>query len=233
MFGLRINSHILCQFRIFFFIRSHSIRRVQVEGYFHVILFEVSEESFRIRKQVPVPGPTSPTAFSLFRIMPVHIYYQYIQRNLIRMEIINQITEFLIRVQPIARPPVTERIAGWQRHFSGKKSIIFQSCFIIMSISHEVPVLPAISRTLFHPIPILIIIKQKSLRIIDESPAVRSQQTIFQFQFFTLLCISHPSLCLRITIHTIQCTISTFQVTLLLHTGFPGKRQHFFSCGDN
>ena len=54
--------------------------------------------------------------------------------------------------------------------------------------------------------------------------AAPSEQAIFQFQFITFLCISHPCLCLCITIHTIQCTIGSFQVALLLHTGFPSKR---------
>ena len=155
--------------------------------------------------------------------MPVHIYYQHIQRNLISIKIINQVTELFIRIQPIARPPIAKRIAGRQRHLTCKESVVFQSLLVIMPVSHEIPVLSSIGGTFFRPLPVRIVIEQKSLRIINKRPAIGSQQTIFQFQLFPFLGISYPGLSLRFTIHSVQSAVSTFQISFLLHSGLPSE----------
>ena len=139
------------------------------------------------------------------------------------MKIIDQITELFIRIQPITRPPIAKCVTGRQRHLASKKSIVFQGLFIVMPVSHEVPVLPFISGAFLSPVPVRIIIKQKSVGIVNERPAIGCQQAVFQFQFIPFLRIRHPSLSLCIAVHPIKSAICAFQIAFLLHSGLPGE----------
>ena len=139
------------------------------------------------------------------------------------MKIINQITELFVRIQPITRPPIAKCVTGRQRHLTSKKSIVFQSLLIVMSVSHEVPVLPFISGAFLSPVPVRIIIKQKSAGIVNERPTISCQQAVFQFQFIPFLRIRHPSLSLCITVHPIKSAICAFQIAFLLHSRLPGE----------
>ena len=46
----RVYTHVLSHLRIFLFISSHSVCRMQVECHFHVILFQVFQKTLRIWK---------------------------------------------------------------------------------------------------------------------------------------------------------------------------------------
>ena len=70
----------------------------------------------------------------------------------------------MITIHPITTPPITESITGRKRHTAGKKSIVFQCSFIIMSISHKIPVLSPLNMfTSLHPIPVIRITIEKKI----------------------------------------------------------------------
>ncbi len=84
----------------------------------------------------------------------------------------------MITIHPVTTPPITESITGGKRHTTSKKSVVFQCSFIIMSISHKIPVLSPLGMfTSLHPIPVIrITIEKKIVGVIYASPSVLLQE---------------------------------------------------------
>ena len=101
----------------------------------------------------------------------------------------------MITIHPVTTPPITESITGRKRHTTGKKSVVFQCSFIIMSINHKIPVLSSLGMfTSLHPIPVIHITIE--------------------------ICFVPPTL---IPVPSVECTSRAFQIILLLHTWLPNE----------
>jgi len=122
--SFRIHAYIGGYRPIGFLIKSKPVSRMQIKGQLDPFLFQISKKTSGIRKQAFVPGPSAPSSFTRFRIMPVHINHQHIERNIIHPEFTQQFSQFIVRVTPIARPPITESITGRQRRLAGKHGIV-------------------------------------------------------------------------------------------------------------
>ena len=122
----------------------------------------------------------------------------------------------MITIHPVTTPPITESITGGKRHTTCKKSVVFQCSFIIMSISHKIPVLSPLGMfTSLHPIPVIrITIEKKIVGVIYASPSVFCKKPIFQIRFVPPTLIPIPS---------VECTSRAFQIILLLHTWLPNE----------
>ena len=72
-------------------------------------------------------------------------------------EIIDQLPDFFIRITPVMRPPIAECVTRGKRNLTGKQGKIFQGSFVIISISHKIPILSLPSLSFLDPGPIGII----------------------------------------------------------------------------
>ena len=84
---------------------------MQVERGADVAAAHVSDETGVVGEEFLVPGPTGPVAFAWLGVMPVHVDDKYIDGDVVLVELLHQVAEFLVAVGPEARPPVAEGIA--------------------------------------------------------------------------------------------------------------------------
>ena len=66
-------SQLLLHLVIIVFVRSHSIRGVQVERGTYPVLMHIGDELLRIGNEICVPAPTGPSV-----LMPVHVHDEYV-----------------------------------------------------------------------------------------------------------------------------------------------------------
>ena len=165
--------HKLC---IFLFIRAYTLGRMQIHSSLYALIIEIFQESLVVGEQTFVPIPSSPSATSLSTDrMPVHIDDQHIERKIKALEIAHQIAEILIAITPITTPPISKRVAWWEGHLSCELGVGIKCTFVIMTISHKVPVLSALSTlALSYPIPVFSSIKEQALTIVNQCPSISS-----------------------------------------------------------
>src|SRR5579862_2561228 len=113
--------------------------------------------------------------------MPVDVDDQHVERNVMRLELLQQLSEFLIAVRPVARPPGAESESWWQRDLACDPSEIMQGGFVIVPVAEEIPVLPFAGGTQHHPWPRALLtrakaevgrIEERARAVVDECPAV-------------------------------------------------------------
>ena len=195
--GLRflwIHPHVLRHFGIPFFVCGHSIGRMQVEGDLQVAFLQMGQQPAIVGEEAFVPRPSRPSSLAGGGVVPVHVDDQYIQRDIIALEVVHQLAQVVVRVGPVARPPVAEGVAGRQRHLSGKEGEIFQCGFVVVPVAHEVPVLALLSVARLYPRPVGVV-EQEVARIVNQRPSVLCQQPVGHFHF---LPVAH------IAIHAVQ-----------------------------
>ena len=195
-------------------------------------MVKVFEESGRVGKEVAVPRPACPSSFAGLGIMPVHVDNHYVERYLIGLEVVNELAEFLVGVEPVARPPVAERVARGKRNFSGKEGVILQGFLVIMAVSHEIPVLAAVLRAFLYPFPVLVAVEQEAFGVINESPAVGGQESVLERQLFAGFGFFHISLHLRVAVHAVKRAERSLEVAGLFLTRYPRELERSFRRGN-
>ena len=99
---LRVFSQTLCQGRVALLPVIESLCRMQVESYLKTFILEVFHEFLRVREEALVPSPSGPSATAFIGIMPVHIHYEHVKRDVVCVELVHQRTHFLVGVCPVA-----------------------------------------------------------------------------------------------------------------------------------
>src|ERR1700722_3973844 len=107
-----------------------------------------------------------------------------------RLELLQQLFEFLIAVRPVARPPGAEGKSWRQRDLARDLSEVMKGAFVIVSVAEEIPVLPLARRTQHHPGPGALLtraeaevgrIEERARAVVHECPAVARYQAGLQF----------------------------------------------------
>ena len=93
---VRVHAHPLGHFGIFLLVRFNAASRMQIQCYLQSFTFHIVEELGRIGEQRTVPRIACPSTSSRVHVMPVHIYNQHIQRNLIRFELVDQVAQLVV-----------------------------------------------------------------------------------------------------------------------------------------
>ncbi|OQA13127.1 MAG: hypothetical protein BWY63_03577 [Chloroflexi bacterium ADurb.Bin360] len=174
-----VTTHRARKSRIDFLVRFDAIRRMQVESRAQSFFMYPTQEPWRIREELPIPGVACPTVGR----MPVHINDQHIKRNRGRLEIFHQVLEVLIAVCPVTRPPPSQDEARNQGNRAAKLHVLAQGGFVIMPIAKENPVLHASTWNLVIPTclyPPIIRVEEHVAGIIKERPPRTGKQTLLQ-----------------------------------------------------
>ena len=98
----RILAETFCQGRVAGFPMIKSVSRMQVESDLKALAFEIFHELLRVREETLVPCPSCPSATSFVGIMPVHVHYEHVKRDVICMELVHQRAHLLVGVCPVA-----------------------------------------------------------------------------------------------------------------------------------
>ena len=216
----RIHSEALREGRVALFPMVESVRRVEVQSHLQAFILQVIHEFARIREDALVPCPSCPPATAFVGVMPVHVDDEYIKRNVICVELVNQCAHFPVGVCPVAAPPVSESETWGQRHLAGKDSEILERGLVIVAVSHEIPVLAFLVLPFLHPCPFGIIEKEV-LRFINQGPSVTCEDTILELSGLALLHVLYPCLGLVVSVKSVKSTESTLEVLLLLNARLP------------
>ena len=156
---------------------------MEVERHLQLFVLGPLEEVRGRGEQLLLPRVARPadalTVFVLRRIalaqapclVPVHIDDQHVDRHVHRLEFVHQIDEFVVRILPVAAPPVAQRIFRRHRRAAGDERVVGQ--FVVVSVGEEVEVLTVAFGTRFDPLfPFGTVGRQHmTLRIVDQGPA--------------------------------------------------------------
>ena len=159
---------------------------MQVDGNLETLVLHLGHEHLRIREYALVPCPSCPAATARIGVMPVHVHHEHVKRNIVRSHLIHEGAELLVRICPVARPPVAECETRRQRHLAGEDCEVLQRSLIVMTICHEIPVLALTGLSFLHPSP-LRIVKQKVLGLVDQSPSVAGNDSVLKRTNLALL----------------------------------------------
>src|ERR1700728_2273249 len=107
-----------------------------------------------------------------------------------RLELLQQLFEFLIAVGPVARPPGAEGKSWRQRDLACDPGEVAKGAFVIVPVAKEIPVLPLTRGTQHHPRPCALLtrkkaeigrIEERARAVIYECPAAARDQAGLQF----------------------------------------------------
>ncbi len=122
--------------------------------------------------------------------MPVNVDHQHVQGNFMRLELLQQLFEFLVAVGPVARPPGAEGKSWRQRDLACDPSEVMKGAFVIVPVTEEIPVLPLPCGTQHHPGPRALLtrtkaevgrIKERARAVVHKCPAATRDQAGLQF----------------------------------------------------
>ena len=132
----RHHSHILANCGKLCFMFADSVGRMNVEGYFQILFFEIAQKRLMIREENRAPSESGPTGQ-----MPIHINCQYIDWQLYTVELRNQLLQLFVSVSPIAAVPIAQRIAWRNRLTTENHRDFFQRSFVCQTISQQIQIL--------------------------------------------------------------------------------------------
>ena len=199
---------------------THAVGRVQVHRGLHALLVEVGEELPVVGEDALVPVPAGPAAASFLGVgVPVHVDDDHVERQVEAMEVADEVAQVLVAVCPIAAPPVAESVSGRQRHLAGKLREALQGTFVVVPVGHEIPVLRTFrTLSLSHPVPVCRAVEDVVLGIVDERPAVRSQQAVLEGHL-----VLGVAVLVHVAVVAVKGAIGSLQVAFLLCAGRPGE----------
>ena len=114
----RVVAHPFRHGRPFLLPRLYAVGGMEVHGHLQLVVLDPAQESLGVGEEGAVPCVTRPSASRGLIVMPVHVDHKHVERNVILMEVVHELTKLVIRIAPIARPPVAEGITRWQRHLA-------------------------------------------------------------------------------------------------------------------
>ena len=165
---------------VLLFVWTHAVGRMQVHGCLYALFIKVGEELLVVREDAFVPVPASPAAAAFRRVgVPVHIDDNHVEWQVEAMEVADEVAQFFVAVTPVTAPPIAEGVTWRQRHLACELREALQGSFVVVSISHEVPVLCTFCAcSLCYPIPVLCAVEDIILGVIDKRPAIGGEQAI-------------------------------------------------------
>ena len=142
LFCLRINTHEARKVLILVLKRTHTLRRVEIDGDLEVLFVQPAEQRFVIGEKLRVPAVARPAlrlknladffirektvaaeisvflaeALDNVNPVPVHIYCCNGNGNLLFNEFLHKVNIFLLAVVLISAPPVAEAVARNERN---------------------------------------------------------------------------------------------------------------------
>ena len=218
LFRRGVDAHVAGYVGIAVLTASHAVGRMEVEGRADALPVEPPEELRRIGKERAVPRPAGPSSAVAVGVVPVHVDHQHVERDVVGAEILHQRAQLLVRIGPIAAPPIPEGVARRQGHLACKEREVAQGGFVVVSVGEEIPVLSAVVGALFDPFPLLVAVEEEVVRIVDERPAVGGQQSVLDGHFRTTLVVD-----VGVAVVSVQRAVGSFEVAFLLHARFPDE----------
>ena len=163
---------------------ENTIGRMQIKCRIQILfIVQPRDKTGRIGEKSFIPTPTGPLGSigrtGLTITMPIHIYNEYIHRNITQTYFIYNIAHILLGITLKLRVPISKYIKRRQRNLTGYLGEIAKSLFIIMPITHEIHIKSGGILTLSDPIhtPIRISLEHKTqttvfarFSFIDHSP---------------------------------------------------------------
>ena len=146
--------------------------RVQVEGGLEMMAVEFLEGAFGLGEEFLLPGVSSPAqalpglvlapfglAYAVERnlllpvgIVPVHVDDEHVGGDVIGVEVLRQVHQFGIGVQPIAAPPVSQGVFGREGDAAGDLHEVAKGLCVLVAVCEDVPVDTLAFGALFHPV---------------------------------------------------------------------------------
>ena len=221
----RIHAHPTCHVGVAILIILYAIGRMKVDCCLQLLLLCPLHEASRRGKESLVPCISGPSATSFLSVVPVHVHHKYVHRDAVRVHLADELTQFVVAIAPVARPPVAERIAGWQRFFACKDRKVVQSLLVVVAISEEIHVLClAFVGAMCHPLPVAVV-EYVALRVVYECPSASRQQSVFYRHL--------ASIATRVAVITVECAVGSLQIgaRCILLSGMPCKGNDTFAVG--
>ena len=189
---------------------------MQVERGLQVLLLCPLQEALRRGKQASVPGVACPAATCRLGIMPVHIYDEHVERNVVVVHLRDEVAQLVVAVCPVARPPVAEGVARWQWHLARKLGIVAQRLLVVVSVGEEIPVLRlALVRAVGNPLPVGVV-EHISVGVVDERPSVAREESVFERHFVRVE--------IRVAVVSVERAVGALQVSVVLQARMPAER---------
>ena len=109
----RVDADCLCHLSVFSFVRVDALGGMQVECCFQAKRVQKADEAGWIGEQLSVPGIACPAGSGVAGLgnVPVHIDDTYREGYVPFTEIEHQLSQLILRICPIATPPVAQRPA--------------------------------------------------------------------------------------------------------------------------
>ena len=189
---------------------------MQVERGLQVLLLCPLQEALRRGKQASVPGVACPAATCRLGIMPVHIYDEHVERNVVVVHLRDEVAQLVVAVCPVARPPVAEGIARRQWHLARKLGIVAQRLLVVVSVGEEIPVLRlALVRAVGNPLPVGVV-EHISVGVVDERPSVAREESVFERHLVRVE--------IRVAVVSVERAVGALQVSVVLQARMPAER---------
>ncbi len=176
-----VRSHGFHEIGVHLFVRLHAVGRMVVQRHVEPLLMEPLEEPFRIGNERRVPRVACPNLALAVRAgqardVPVHVHDDDIEREIVLAVSFHNLPKILRRVPPIPGVPRAEDVLPRERHRAADARQGPQRRFVIGPVAEKIPVRVSVSRALPHPIAR----QERSLRIIQQVPAVPRQHALAQ-----------------------------------------------------
>ncbi len=212
--GGAVHTHVIAQLREQVLIIVHAIGGMQVERHFQSILMHPCDESLRVWNGGAVPCPSGPPLR-----MPVHVENHHVHGYVVAFHIIYNLHEFVGRVALVLAIPISQHIERRHGLSSCYLDEIAQCLFVLVAISHEVPVDCIFVHGFCHPFYAVIglvegegggaIAPLRFWRLVDDAPSCPREQSVFHFHTFVVANLS------------IECPCGAFQVHGIVFSRIP------------
>ena len=154
----------LCKTLVRLLVRLNTRGRVEVQRGLEILLVTPREEVLGRREELLLPGVACPAhtliILILLRILstqapglvPIHIDDEHIERNIQRAHSLDQVAQLIVRILPIATPPISEYILRRERNIARYTGVVLQRLGIFVSVGKEVQIESIALGTTLNPI---------------------------------------------------------------------------------
>ena len=148
--------------------------------------------------------------------MPVHIYDEHVERNVVVVHLCDEVAQLVVAIRPVARPPVAEGVARRQWHLARKLGIVAQCLLVVVAVGEEIPVLClALVRAVGNPLPVGVV-EHISVGVVDECPSVAREESVFERHLVRVE--------VRVAIVAVECAVGSLQVGIVFQSRMPAER---------
>ena len=150
-----VHAHPFGKVAVMCVVGVYAVGRMQIECHVEIVAFHPFQEFCVVGEESFVPCVSAPCSLAGFGVMPVHVDYEHVEGESVVLHVVHEAAQFVVAVRPVARPPVAEGVAWWQRHLASKRGVVLQGFLVVVSVGEEIPVLRiALIGTFLHPCPV-------------------------------------------------------------------------------